>query len=105
MSAPNSPHPLDWEGSVVSAYWRGRQQREEMTANSVARYQRVFASFIRYVAVSGLTSMLFVDPALCRDFIHAPLRGTTPPAPSTSRFRLTVVRDAYVAVASARGMD
>src|SRR3954467_882400 len=95
---------LGAEHTCVVAHWSTRGDQDQMTPNTVARYKRVFASFIRYVEASDHTTMTSVDTKLCLGFVGAPLRAATPPAPSTSRFRLTVIRDAYAALALSAGV-
>lgn len=88
---------------VVRAYWRGRVQSEELTPGTASRYERVFESFVRYVRARGRTSTSGIDRRLCLEFIWAPMAGRKVPSPSTSRFRLTVLRDAFNGLAVAIG--
>ena len=67
-----------------------------MTLGTVARYERVLKSFARFAGARGVLNVEGVDGRLCIDFALAPMSGRGAPAPSTSRFRLTVVRDACV---------
>jgi integrase len=85
------------ECQLVLDYWALRMITSEMTPGTAARYGRVFASFQRFVAARGCSALIAVDQQTCRAFVTAP-RGGRPPAPSTSRFRLTVVRNAFVAL-------
>ena len=86
------------EAELVRTYWAARVGDDELTAGTYARYERVLASFARFVRASGLESLTAVSVEVCDAFVHAPQRTGLVPAPSTSRFRLTVVRDAYVAL-------
>jgi integrase len=94
-----SPTPHEYD--VVVAYWAQRVRRGEMTPGTAARYQRVFAAFHRFTTASGRNNLREVDTHVCQAFVTAARRGGQPPATSTSRFRLTVVRDAYVALSLA----
>lgn len=76
-----------------------------MTATTMQRYGRVFASFVRYAQARGLTDYRLIDSRLCDDFAQAPLPGHGRPSPSTSRFRLTVVRDAMRGLRGAGLLD
>lgn len=82
---------------AVYEYWQARVRAAEMTVGSAARYGRVFASFQRFVAAHG-RQVHDLDDRLCTAFVYAPCRGAQPPAASTSRFRLTVIRDAFAAL-------
>lgn len=86
------------DSSAVAEYWGHRGQTGEMTSGSVARYQRVFAAFNRFATAHGCGEMADVDTQLCRGFVFAAQRSGAPPSASTSRFRLTVLRDAYKAL-------
>lgn len=72
-----------------------------MTRGSVERYQRVFMAFGRFATAHGCGEMSKVDTHLCREFVFAAQRNGAGPSASTSRFRLTVLRDAYKALAAA----
>lgn len=95
-----TPSPLRTEEQRVVDYWRHRVAAREMTPGTAARYERVFASFVRFTAAHGLGSLSEVRPDICTRFVRATRRDGGQPAPSTSRFRLTVVRDAYNALAA-----
>jgi integrase len=84
----------------VREHWASRVQAGTMTPGSAARYGRVFAAFGRYVGAHCIR-LHEVDVELCTAFIYAPCRGMRPPAASTSRFRLTVIRDAFAALIAA----
>lgn len=86
---------------AVSEYWARRAESGEMTPGSVARYTRILAAFIRFSAAHGCRSMAEADPALCLAFVFAAQRNGALPSTATSRFRLTVVRDSYLALAGA----
>lgn len=73
----------------------------EMTAASVARYRRVLMAFVRFLTAHGYPDLASADSRVCERFVRAPQATGEPPAASTSRFRLTVVRDAYIALRSA----
>jgi site-specific recombinase XerD len=90
------------EVDVVHQYWSGRMDAGELTPSSEARYRRVMAAYARFVAAHGRTSFALVDTRLVESFVYAVRTGGLPPAPATSRFRLTVVRDAYVGLMNAR---
>lgn len=85
------------ERGVVLAYWAARVERGEVTPGTAARYARIFASFERFITASGCGGLAAIEPQVCRAFVNAP-RGSQPPAKSTSRLRLAVVRDAYLAL-------
>jgi len=87
------------ELAIVGAYWDRRRATTEMTAGSVARYTRVLASFARFVEASGFNTLSDASTSVCKAFIRGSRTDGRPPAPATSRFRLTVVRDAYLALA------
>ena len=78
----------------VLQHWEQRVLAGQMTPGTAGRYVRVFHSFTRYVAASG-SNLAAADVDLCRAFIAASMTGGTRPAAATSRFRLTVARDAY----------
>lgn len=80
-------------------YWASRETAGQMTAGTVARYERVFAAFERFAVAHGCGDLTTVDRQLCARFVYAPQRTGEPPAASSSRFRLTVLRDAYTALA------
>lgn len=65
-----------------------------MTRGTVSRYERVLGSFVRFAMARGVRTIGRVDARLCLAFAVAPIRGRGTPSASTSRFRLTVVRDA-----------
>ena len=92
---------LDDEAELVRAYWEARVSGYGMTAGSCARYQRVLASFVRFVSAHRLESLTEASAGVCSAFVNAPQRTGLRPAPATSRFRLTVVRDAYIALRKA----
>lgn len=83
------------EVALVRAYWNVRTISEAMRPATVARYERVFLAFCRFTSAHGITHLSTVNGHLCAAFVHAPRTGGMPPAASTSRFRLTVVRDAF----------
>lgn len=85
---------MEERSSVAREHWARRLSRDEIRPGTVARYERVLDSFMRFVHASGATDLTRVDECLCRQFVYAPLPDGTQPAPSSSRFRLTVVRDA-----------
>ena len=85
----------------MCAYWRQRGAVGELTPNTISRYHRVFASFVRFTEASRHKSLATVSPQVCLAFVHAPRRGGHSPAESTSRFRLTVIRDAFLALQQA----
>lgn len=87
------------EVAVIAAYWDRRLAAAEMTSGSVARYMRVLSSFAHYTRACRLKSLSDANTGVCKAFILASRSGGQPPAPATSRFRLTVVRDAYLALA------
>ncbi len=93
-----TPARVTTEVEVVRAYWHLRGEVSQMTPNTVARYERVFASFVRFARASGCDSIATVTSQLCLAFVHAPRQGGHKPASSTSRFRLTVIRDGYLAL-------
>lgn len=66
-----------------------------MTLGSAARYERVLAAFIRFATAHNIHDLSEARGALVLRFVHAPRRGGGAPASATSRFRLTVVRDAF----------
>jgi len=66
-----------------------------MTAGTAARYERVFASFIRYASAMNVLSVGVINEQLCQRFVYAPLPERGLPSTATSRFRLTVVRAAF----------
>lgn len=78
-----------------------------MTVGTALEYARIWASFERFAAASGTLSVGGTDARLCRAFATAPTKGGLAPSTSTSRFRLTVVRDAFIALmtAGAVGID
>ncbi len=82
-------------------YWNRRVERAEMTPGTAARYSRVFASFVRFTAATGCANPADADLQLVIAFVRAPRGGGLQPAGSTSRFRLTVVRDAFAALRDA----
>lgn len=81
-------------GLSVLRHWQDRVASGGMTPGTASRYGRVFESYVRFLHACG-TCLREVDGRLCRAFVHAPAVGGDRPAESTSRFRLTVVRDAY----------
>jgi site-specific recombinase XerC len=81
------------EVDLVRAHWHLRGHDAEMTPSTVARYERVFGSFVRFAAASKCDSLAAVTSPVCLAFVHAPCGGGHQPARSTSRFRLTVIRD------------
>jgi integrase len=85
----------------VCACWRVRHEKGEMTASTCARYEWVVSSFVRFARASGYGAFPEVNPRVVNAFVYASLVGGITPAPSTSRFRLTVVRDAYAGLAAA----
>ena len=85
------------ENGLVLGYWVQRVERGEMAAGTAARYARIFASFRRFITARGYDTLAAVDPQTCRTFVNAS-RGGQPPAKSTSRLRLTVVREAFLAL-------
>jgi len=66
-----------------------------MTPGTAQMYVRIFSYFVRFAAASGFPDVACVDEETCQAFVAATGRRGAPPAPSTSRFRLTVVRDAF----------
>jgi len=91
--------------AVIANYWEQRLKTAEMTAGSVARYMRVVSSFARFAQASGVSSMSDASNGVCKAFIVASRTGGQSPAPATSRFRLTVIRDAYLALALSGRVD
>lgn len=76
-----------------------------MTAGTWARYERVLSSFVRFARANGCGSFDEVDGRVLSAFTQASLASGVMPAASTSRFRLTVVRDAYVGLELAGRMS
>lgn len=66
-----------------------------------ARYWQVYSSFIRYAEAHGVSTPADTTPALCWQFVTAPLRGGGLPCTATSRLRLTVIRSAFKVLTSA----
>lgn len=66
-----------------------------MTAGTAARYGRVLGSFGRFITARGFGFLADVDPPTCSAFVYAARSGEIPAA-STSRLRLTVVREAFL---------
>ncbi len=86
---------------VVAARWSARVHLREMTPGSADRYLRVFESFTRYATARGVLGSDAVMPATCSDFVDAALVRHMAPSTSTRRFRLTVIRDAFLALMDA----
>lgn len=84
------------EVATIHSYWHGRLSAAQMTPGTVSRYERVLASFARFAQANFLSSLTAADMRVCQSFISAPRQGGFEPAASTSRFRLTVIRDAYL---------
>lgn len=81
----------------ISTYWADRVARGELTPGTADRYRRVLASFRRFAASQGHDSFTTIDPLVCRAFVIASRAGR-PPARSTSRLRLSAIRDAFLAL-------
>lgn len=81
--------------ATASARWVDRAARGSMTPSSASRYDRVFSSFVRFSRASGAHALEDLDTRLVCRFVRAPLPGRVHPSRSTSRFRLTVIRDAF----------
>jgi integrase len=93
---------LQCGADIVRHRWRVRLAAGELTPGTEARYERVFSAFLGFIGAHGVP-LARVDPKLCRAFVFALRRGGETPAASTSRFRLTVVRDAFATLTSVDG--
>src|SRR4051812_24531372 len=63
---------------AVHSYWQGRLNTAEMTVGSVARYERVLASFVRFIAATGCASLTSASGDVCKAFVFAPRKGGQP---------------------------
>ena len=86
---------------LVSAAWGTPACARRMTASSVSRYRRLFASFLTYAEARGARGVHDLTRRLCAQFIGAPLAGRGQPSPATSRLRQTVLRAAFAELARA----
>ncbi len=93
----------DWPAAIrtVERSWSGRVRVDELTTGSADRYLRVFESFTRYAKARGVLGSDAVLPATCSDFVDAALVRHVAPSTSTRRFRLTVIRDAFLVLMEA----
>lgn len=81
--------------ATARARWVNRAAHGSLTLSTASRYERVFSSFVRFAMANDAHVLEDLDTRMVCLFVRAPLPGHRPPSTSTSRFRLTVIRDAF----------